>query len=544
GSDALLQARAGTYLSVSYSRNLSGVRSGRASMDSLLLLLPAQRQRHLVAAAALAAASAAAYLLLRRRQRPRPPPGPRPWPLFGNLFNLERPTFLVAHSKWRRQYGDLVSFTFGSRRFVILNSYAVIKEALTSPEWAEVFSGRINSPFILSMTHGKGIVSAEGELWREHRRFALKVLRDFGFARSGTEEAIHAELAELQQTLDAEPAELVPRAIANVISVLLFNYRAGTQDEGFTDFMLASQENLQGNNIGRFIPTAFPGLYSIPGFMRLLQLIGVDVFVFKRNIEVTHRFCRDQIDRHRRNLAEVSEPADFLDAFLLEQQRLNSKRSDHSFDDFQLVRTLTELFIAGTDTTSNTIRWALLYAALHPECQDRIAAEVEAATGNSRLPVYRDKKAMHFTMAFIDEVQRYSTLAPFSVGHRCTRDIRFKGYDISSNDLIMVNLYGVHHDPELWDQPEQFRPERFINSSGEYETSEFLVPFSIGKRACLGESLARQELFLFLSGIFQAYRVELHKDCYKDLKDIEVGSAGLVHAPGKHQIIFHRRAAK
>uniref|UniRef100_A0A1I8IXR2 Cytochrome P450 n=1 Tax=Macrostomum lignano TaxID=282301 RepID=A0A1I8IXR2_9PLAT len=433
GSDALLQARAGTYLSVSYSRNLSGVRSGRARAAERQASLSNTAWTLCCCCCPLSASGtwwqpppwpppppllpAAAP----RRQRPRPPPGPRPWPLFGNLFNLERPTFLVAHSKWRRQYGDLVSFTFGSRRFVILNSYAAIKEALTSPEWAEVFSGRINSPFILSMTHGKGIVSAEGELWREHRRFALKVLRDFGFARSGTEEAIHAELAELQQTLDAEPGrgwetdELVPRAIANRAALQL---PAGTQDEGFTDFMLASQENLQGNNIGRFIPTAFPGLYSIPGFMRLLQLIGVDVFVFKRNIEVTHRFCRDQIDRHRRNLAEVSEPADFLDAFLLEQQRLNSKRSVTGPHPHGAVHRRHR-------HDSNTIRWALLYAALHPECQDRIAAEVEAATGNSRLPVYRDKKAMHFTMAFIDEVQRYSTLAPFSVGHRCTRDIRF-----------------------------------------------------------------------------------------------------------------------
>uniref|UniRef100_A0A1I8FFX8 Cytochrome n=1 Tax=Macrostomum lignano TaxID=282301 RepID=A0A1I8FFX8_9PLAT len=448
GSDALLQARAGTYLSVSYSRNLSGVRSGRASMDSLLLLLPAQRQRHLVAAAALA----------RRLRRclpaaPPPPaptpgrrPGPRPWPLFGNLFNLERPTFLVAHSKWRRQYGDLVSFTFGS------------PGGPDKPGVAEVFSGRINSPFILSMTHGKGIVSAEGELWREHRRFALKVLRDFGFARSGTEEAIHAELAELQQTLDASRTEAETDELRAALQLPgrhagrgLHGLHAGLPGESARPTTLAASSR-----------RPFRAAVQHPGFMRLLQLIGVDVFVFKRNIEVTHRFCRDQIDRHRRNLAEVSEPADFLDAFLLEQQRLNSKRS----------------------------------------CQDRIAAEVEAATGNSRPPARLPGTEGHctFTIGFIDEAcKRYSTLAP-SRRPRCTP-----------------------HQV----QAEQFRPERFINSSGEYETSEFLVPFSIGKRACLGESLARQELFLFLSGIFQAYGWSWHKDCYKDLKDIEVGSAGL-----------------
>uniref|UniRef100_A0A1I8FGT5 Cytochrome P450 n=1 Tax=Macrostomum lignano TaxID=282301 RepID=A0A1I8FGT5_9PLAT len=451
-------------------------------------------------------------LLLRRRQRPRPPPGRGP-----GRCSATCSTWSAAHlpgrtAKWRRQYGDLVSFTFGSRRFVILNSYAVIKEALTSPD----------------MTHGKGIVSAEGELWREHRRFALKVLRDFGFARSGTEEAIHAELAELQQTLDARAGQRLgdrrARAAGHRQPCCSSNYRAGTQDEGFTDFMLASQENLQRQQHWPLHPTAFPGLYSIPGFMRLLQLIGVDVFVFKRNIEVTHRFCRDQIDRHRRNLAEPSRR--LPGCFLLEQQRLTQSAR---FDDFQLVRTLTELFIAGTDTTSNTIRWALL----------------GGATGNSRLPVYRDKKAMHFTMAFIDEVQRYSTLAPFSVGHRCTRDIRFKGYDISSNDLIMVNLYGVHHDPELWDQPaEQFRPSASSTPAASTRPASSSCPSPSGSGPAWAREPGRQELFLFLSGIFQAYRVELHKDCYKDLKDIEVGSAGLVHAPGKHQIIFHRRAAK
>uniref|UniRef100_A0A1I8IVT1 Cytochrome P450 n=1 Tax=Macrostomum lignano TaxID=282301 RepID=A0A1I8IVT1_9PLAT len=496
-----------TYLSVSYSRNLSGVRSGRRPAWTLCCCCCP------LSASGTSGGSRRPGRRLRRcLPAAPPPPAPTPAARPAALAAVRQPVQPgAAHlpggatANGAASTGDLVSFTFGSRRFVILNSYAVIKEALTSPEWAEVFSGRINSPFILSMTHGKGIVSAEGELWREHRRFALKVLRDSASPAAALRRPSTPSSPSCKQTLDAEPDrgwetdELVPRAIANVISVLLFNYRAGTQDEGFTDFMLASQENLQGNNIGRFIPTAFPGL----------------------NIEVTHRFCRDQIDRHRRNLAEVSEPpTSWMPSAGAAAAELKALAGPHPHGAVHRRHR--------HDLQHHPLGPAV--RRLHPECQDRIAAEVEAATGNSRLPVYRDKKACTSPWPSSMRCSAYSTLAPFSVGHRCTRDIRFKGYDISSNDLIMVNLYGVHHDPELWDQPEQFRPERSSNSSGEYETSEFLVPFSIGKRACLGESLARQELFLFLSGIFQAYRVELPQ--------------GLLQRPQRHRSGLGRAGAR
>ncbi|PAA93968.1 hypothetical protein BOX15_Mlig013417g1 [Macrostomum lignano] len=501
-------------------------------------------------AAVSVATVAAVWLFYRgaRRRRRRSPPGPPGWPLLGNLPNLPRPTFLAAHADWRKRYGDLVSYRLGARRFVVLNSYAAVKEALVSQEFGDVFSGRMNSNYINSLTHGKGIVSSEGELWREHRRFALKVLRDFGFARAGTEDSIHQELQDLRDQFNTageagvDTTEVLCRAIANVISMMLFGYRAGSQDDRFEAFLAATQENLQGGDLARFIPVGFPLLYQIPGVMRLLELLGVDVYVVQRNLKVTHGFCQMQIDAHRAQLAGVSSPNDFLDAFLMEQEKLNGRKKDHTFDDFQLKRTLTELFVAGTDTTSNTIRWALLYACLYPECQARVQAEIDAQIGRDRLPEHRDRKRMPYTLAFIDEVQRFATLAPFAVLHRCPRDVEFMGYDISSDDLIMTNLYGIHHDPELWSSPEAFQPERFLAvDTGEYQPNEHLVPFGVGKRACLGESLARQELFLFIAGILQQHSARLHPDSVKNLEDIKIGSDGIVHAPGAHRIIFSAR---
>ncbi|KAK2169207.1 hypothetical protein LSH36_12g36072 [Paralvinella palmiformis] len=125
-----------------------------------------------------------------------------------------------------------------------------------------------------------------------------------------------------------------------------------------------------------------------------------------------------------------------------------------------------------------------------------------------------DRKKLPFTEASILEIQRLADIVPLGIPHAVTEDVQFRGYFIPKDTLVLSNMYSVHMNPELWPEPEKFKPERFLQRGMKVEKKE-LIPFSVGKRVCLGESLARAELFLSLSSdlrliiLFQTSKVVL-----------------------------------
>src|SRR5437868_4098343 len=112
---------------------------------------------------------------------------------------------------------------------------------------------------------------------------------------------------------------------------------------------------------------------------------------------------------------------------------------------------------------------------------------------------------MPYTEAVIAETLRYSSLTPMGVFHTTMEDVEFHGYSIPKGTIVMPNQFYVHHDPKVWGDPMNFRPERFLTSEGTFKKHEALIPFSIGRRQCLGEALARDSLFLFATNLFQKY---------------------------------------
>lgn len=115
---------------------------------------------------------------------------------------------------------------------------------------------------------------------------------------------------------------------------------------------------------------------------------------------------------------------------------------------------------------------------------------------------------MPYTESVIFEVLRMSSLVPSGLFHRAIENKEFHGYVIPKGTWIIGNLWSVHNNPEIWGDPENFRPERFLSEDGtKAKKHEALVPFQVGKRACLGEPLARDTIFLFLASIFQKFQV-------------------------------------
>ncbi|CAJ0956998.1 unnamed protein product [Ranitomeya imitator] len=136
--------------------------------------------------------------------------------------------------------------------------------------------------------------------------------------------------------------------------------------------------------------------------------------------------------------------------------------------------------------------------ALYPNIQVQVQQEIDLVVGRHRTPTFEERSSMPYTEAVLHEILRFCNIAPLGIFHATSRDTVVRGYSIPSGTTVITNLYSVHHDKKYWSDPEIFRPERFLDSSGQFAKREAFVPFSLGRRNCLGEPLARMELFLFL----------------------------------------------
>lgn len=470
------------------------------------------------------------------------PPGPRGLPLLGHILFIG-PRDYLYYSKLRKEFGDLCTVRLGGITTIVLNSYKAIQEAFNGQP--ETFSGRPIIHYLNEMNHRAGIILTDGPVWQEHRRFTLRLLRDFGVGRSGAEAIIADECSAIRERLDvaasnAEPLDcrvLFTGAINNVIARLSLGERCGTDDPNFKRFVQYLDDILTFRLIDT-IPLAFPFIMKVPPLLFLVEYFSG----MRYKQDIMHDYIREKIKEREEVLSHAEganvEPANICDAYILERNRQEaSNPGEHTFTEWQLIRNMMDLFLAGTETTATTMTWAILYLSQHPEIQEKMHKEILEHVGTDRPPVLADRPNLPFLCAVMDEVMRRASLLASNIFRRSLKDTKVLGYDIPANVVIVSNLYGVHHNPEFWEKPHEFYPQHFLTAEGAYQPSKYLIPFSIGKRACLGESLAKAELFMALATVFQHYRVEI-ADPKADIDAIMVGRQGGVRCPLPHRILF------
>ncbi|XP_033742962.1 cytochrome P450 2B5-like isoform X2 [Pecten maximus] len=346
-----------------------------------------------------------------------------------------------------------------------------------------------------------GIVFSSGEHWKQTRTFSLSTLRNFGFGRKSLESRVQEEVAacldiiEQQNGQPYDMKELTTMAISNVTCSITFGNRFDYTDVKFKRITSLFCECFKLIALGRHAQ-AFPYLKYLPG----------DMFNIKKLIQNTkdiRDFVFEQINEHR-NTFDDENQRDFIDAFLSQQSKHGQE--DAIFEDLNLAVSIINFFVAGTTTTATTIRWAILYLIHNKHIEDKLRQEIETVVGTSRLPSIADKPHMPYQEAFIAEVLRMGNTAPLSVPHGALKDIHFRGMVIPKGSVIMPNLDSVMTDPELFENPEKFDPERFLGKDGKLNGKEQnVMAFSLGRRICTGESVARMELFLFMTSFLQRF---------------------------------------
>ncbi|XP_033999048.1 cytochrome P450 2K1-like [Trematomus bernacchii] len=462
------------------------------------------------------------------------PPGPRPLPLLGNLLQLDLKRPYKTLYELSKTYGSVFTVYFGTNKVVVLAGYKSVKDALVSN--AEAFGEREISPIFYDMNEGHGILFANGESWKELRRFALSTLRDFGMGKRIAEQKILEECHHLTQMFEDhkgkpfDTARLLNYAASNIISSIVYGSRFEYNDPRFKEMVRRANQSIC------IVGSAQIQLYNM--FPRLVSWINNRQLIL-RNVEMTIRDVKALV----KNLKETLNPSvcrGLVDRFLIRKEKEeDSCVKDTHYNEKNLIFTITNLFSAGTDTTATTLRWGLLLMAKYPHVQDQVQEEMSRVIGSRQAGV-EDRKNLPYTDAVIHEIQRLANILPMAIPHKTSRDVTFQGYFIKEGTTVLPLLTSVLYDESEWETPHTFNPSHFLDKEGNFFRRDAFMPFSAGRRVCLGESLAKMELFLFFTFLLQRFRYTPPPGVTEDELDL-TPAVGFTLSPSPHELCAVRR---
>ncbi|XP_069546448.1 cytochrome P450 1A1 [Brachyistius frenatus] len=437
-------------------------------------------------------------------------PGPKPLPIIGNVLEVGSKPYLSLTAMSKR-YGDVFQIQIGMRPVVVLSGNETIRQALIKQ--GEEFAGRPDLYSFQFINNGKSLAFSTDQagVWRARRKLAFSALRSFATLEGTTpeyscilEEHICKESDYLIKQINTvmksdgsfDPFRYIVVSVANVICGMCFGRRYDHHDQEL--FSLVNLSDEFGQVVGSGNPADFiPILQFLPSkAMKKFFSLNARFSEFVQKIVNEHyaTFDKDNI-------------RDITDSLIdhCEDRKLD-ENANVQMSDEKIVGIVNDLFGAGFDTISTALSWSVMYLVAYPETQERLYQELKDKVGLDRSPVLSDKNNLPILEAFILEMFRHSSFLPFTIPHCTSKNTSLNGYFIPKDTCVFINQWQVNHDPELWKDPSSFNPDRFLSADGTEVNKmegEKVMIFGMGKRRCIGEVIARNEVYLFLAIIVQ-----------------------------------------
>jgi cytochrome P450 len=414
-------------------------------------------------------------------------PGPRRQLLFGNLKEFGRDQ-LGTMTRWAREYGDLVSARFGHRHVVFANHPDLVEEVLVNQNRKFIKHYRLRQT---RRTLGLGLLTSEGEFWRGQRKLAQPAFHRDRIAAYGR---LMVDFTErlLKSWHDGQVRDVhddMMRLTLEIVAKTLFD----AEIAGETVQASAAMETLMRSFIARTGSLlAPPHWFPTPLNLRV-----------ERAISRLERILAQVISERR---AGGLDRGDLLSMLLHAQD----DESGRQMSDHQLRDEVMTLFMAGHETTANTLAWTWVLLSAHPQAEARLHAELDDVLGD-RPPTLADLPRLKYAENVINETLRvYPTV--WVIGREAIERVELGGYSIPAGTTVLMPQWVIHRDGRWFQDPETFRPERWEGGLLQRIHRYAYFPFGGGPRICIGNNFALMEATLILATIARKYRVKLAAD--------------------------------
>ncbi|KAJ4768695.1 Cytochrome P450 [Rhynchospora pubera] len=449
------------------------------------------------------------------------PPSPPALPFVGHLHLLKKPLHQTL-ARISEQYGSITYLRFGTRPVLVVSSRSLAEQCFTTHDMA--FADRTHLPSVKHVTFDYHHIGAAnyGPHWRNVRQIAATEVLSAQRLHASSDVRV-GEVRDMARRLFQpwnnasmpskgsdyfEKVDLKTKLFELSLNVMM-TMIAGKRFYG---------ENVEDLEQTKRFREAVEEFFSLSGasnaedFLPILRMLGMGGAAKKLNhlAELNKEMTQKLIDEHRKARAEKKKT--MMITNLLELQKENPEK--YSDETIQVIA--VSLLQAGTDTSSNSVEWAMTLLLNNPQVLKKAVAEIDAHVGSERLIQESDMPNLPYLHCILNEVLRLYPGGPLLVPHQSRENVSLGGYEIPKGTMLLVNAYQIHRDQSLWDEPTKFKPERF---EGKPELAKRMIPFGMGRRRCPGEGLAIRKIGLILGTFIQCFDWERIGEEFIDLTE-------------------------
>ncbi|XP_027942744.1 cytochrome P450 71A1-like [Vigna unguiculata] len=462
----------------------------------------------------------------RRRNKSNLPPSPPKLPIIGNLHQLGT----LPHRSFQalsRKYGPIMFLKLGQTPTLVVSSADVAKEVYKTHDLA--FSNKPQTTAVKIIMYGCMDVafSPYGEEWRQKRKICVlellstKRVQSFQSIR---EEEVAAMLGVVREACSAGKTsscvnltEILIETSNNIMSRCVLGRKYDNPDGGisFGELGRKMMKHLATFSVGDFFP-----------LLGWIDVLSGQVPEFKATFRALDSFF-DQLIAERKTIMNMESyqsdrNKDFVDSLLQIQDGAGKYDFQLTHDDVKAI--LMDIFAGGSDTTSTLLEWVFAALLNNPATMKRAQEEVRRVVGDKLKVEENDLNEMNYLKCVVKETLRLYPPAPLLIPRETLSDVKVKGFDIPSKTRVFVNAWAIQRDPEIWNRPEEFLPERFEEEPEvDFRGNDLqFIPFGSGRRGCIGISFALASAEYILANLLYWFDWKIPHETGKPMQDVDM----------------------